>query len=444
MAQHLEELASAIKKNIPPARDAVAWAAGTTGKLRENLVAWGLAEPINPKLMTDEGRLLGPFLDAYIASRTDAKPNTIRNYKQVRRLLCEHFGERCPINSITPSAADKWRRWMLARPLAQSSVSKHTKRAKTMLAEAVRDRLLAESPFAHLKGGSETNPARQRFIERTAADRVLDACPDADWRCIFALARFGGLRCPSEVLGLKWTDIDWDAGRLRIDSPKTGLRFCPLFPELRVVLSEAFALARDGAIHVVTKYRDGQNLRTQFGRIIERAGIVPWPKPFVNLRASRRTELQEQFPSHVINVWLGQSTVIAERHYLQVTDQHWQDAVECPQSRPPIRPPIPNGSESLTKNQGTQKPLENMGIDALQGLAMAGLIPPTGLEQSQNPLGNRQLDGVVPPYVPPSQHITPELIELLGLWDRMDEAGKSDLLRHASALVERTAAGPLL
>jgi hypothetical protein len=85
-----------------------------------------------------------------------------------------------------------------------------------------------------------------------------------------------------------------------------------------------------------------------------------------------------------------------------------------------------------------------MGIDALQGLAMAGLIPPTGLEQSQNPLGNRQLDGVVPPYVPPSQHITPELIELLGLWDRMDEAGKSDLLRHASALVERTAAGPLL
>ncbi len=138
MAQHLEELASAIKKNIPPARDAVAWAAGTTGKLRENLVAWGLAEPINPKLMTDEGRLLGPFLDAYIASRTDAKPNTIRNYKQVRRLLCEHFGERCPINSITPSAADKWRRWMLARPLAQSSVSKHTKRAKTMLAEAVR------------------------------------------------------------------------------------------------------------------------------------------------------------------------------------------------------------------------------------------------------------------------------------------------------------------
>jgi integrase len=378
IANHLDELAGAKKKNMPPARESVAWANGADGKLRENLVAWGLAEPINPRLMTDEGRLLGAFLDAYIESRTDAKPNTIANYKQVRRLLCEYFGEQCLINSITPSAGDKWRRWMAKdKHLAASTISKHTKRAKTMMADAVRDRLLAESPFAHLKGGSETNPERQRFIDRDMVDRVMEWCPDADWRCIFALARFGGLRCPSEVLGLKWTDIDWDAGRLRIESPKTGLRFCPLFPELRAVLSEAWGLAPKGAVHVVGRYRNGQNLGTQFGRIIERAGLVPWPKLFVNCRASRRTELQEQFPSHVINQWLGQSTAVAERHYLQVTDAHWKAAIE---SRPHVRPHIANGSESLTKHRDVKKPLENMAIDASQGLGMAPLIPPQGLE----------------------------------------------------------------
>lgn len=378
IAHHVEELAQSKSRNLAAAPESMAWALGTTGRLRDSLVAWGLIEPVNPRLRTDAGRFLGAFCDAYIESRTDAKPNTISNYKQARRLLCEYFGDRCLINSITPSAADKWRRWMSSdRGLSVSTISKHCKRAKTMMNEAVRDRLLAVSPFAGLKGGSEVNPDRQRFIDRAAADRMLEACPDSDWRCIFALARFGGLRCPSEVLGLRWTDIDWDAGRMRIDSPKTGLRFCPLFPELRAVLSEAFGVAPDGAVYVVSRYRQEQNIRTQFGRIIERAGLVPWPKPFVNLRASRRTELQEQFPSHVINTWLGQSTVIAERHYLQVTDAHWQAAIE---SCPPIRPPIGDQTGPISKNHDKLETPKNTGFDGLMGLAMAIPIPPLGLE----------------------------------------------------------------
>ncbi|MEO8268636.1 MAG: hypothetical protein ABI557_02885 [Aureliella sp.] len=43
------------------------------------------------------------------------------------------------------------------------------------------------------------------------------------------------------------------------------------------------------------------NLRTQLHRVLKSAGIVPWPKAFVNLRASCRTDLQEHFPDHVIN-----------------------------------------------------------------------------------------------------------------------------------------------
>ncbi len=378
ISRHCEELAGAKANNVPPALDAVAWAAGATGKLRENLVAWGLAEPINPRLMTDAGRFLGAFCDAYIKSRTDAKPNTIANFKQARRLLCEHFGEQCRIDSITPSAAEKWRRWMTAeRKLAPATANKHAKRAKTFFADAVGDRLLAVSPFAELKCGSEVNPDRQRFIDRTMAERILESCPDADWRSIFALARFGGLRCPTEVLGLRWTDIDWDAGRIRIESPKTGLRFCALFPELRELLWEASELAPDGAVYVVGRYRSIQNIRTQFVRIIERAGLVPWPKPFVNLRASRRTELQERFPSHVINTWLGQSTAIAEKHYLQTTDAHWQAAIEV---GAPTGAPITIKTASISKNHETKKPRKNRGSDGLSSAVITYSIPPRGLE----------------------------------------------------------------
>ncbi len=55
--------------------------------------------------------------------------------------------------------------------------------------------------------------------------------------------------------------------------------------------------------------------------------MVPWQKPFVNMRASCRTDLQERFPDHVINTWLGQSSRVAEKHYLQTTDAHWERAV---------------------------------------------------------------------------------------------------------------------
>jgi hypothetical protein len=42
------------------------------------------------------------------------------------------------------------------------------------------------------------------------------------------------------------------------------------------------------------------NLRTQFERILKRAGIQPWERLFQNLRASRETEMANQYPLHVV------------------------------------------------------------------------------------------------------------------------------------------------
>jgi len=70
------------------------------------------------------------------------------------------------------------------------------------------------------------------------------------------------------------------------------------------------------------------NLRTQAHRIIKRAGLKPWGKTFQNLRASRETELVEDFPIHVVTEWLGNSPDIARKHYLQTHEEHFQRAVE--------------------------------------------------------------------------------------------------------------------
>jgi len=62
------------------------------------------------------------------------------------------------------------------------------------------------------------------------------------------------------------------------------------------------------------------NLRTQFERLVKRAGLQPWPRLFHALRASRETELAREYPIHVVRAWLGNIPRIAMKHYLPVTD----------------------------------------------------------------------------------------------------------------------------
>jgi len=154
-----------------------------------------------------------------------------------------------------------------------------------------------------------------------------------------ALARFGGLRCPSEILALKWQDVDWSENRVRVTSPKTehhpggASRIIPLFPELLPHLQQAFDEAEPGTEYVITRYRSTtQNVGTHFRRIIRRAGVEPWPKLWQNLRSTRETELAESFPVQVVCAWIGNSPAVAGKHYLQVTDEHFRRAAEAVQN----------------------------------------------------------------------------------------------------------------
>ncbi len=87
----------------------------------------------------------------------------------------------------------------------------------------------------------------------------------------------------------------------------------------------------DSGGYVITRYRGSNiNLRTQLLRILKKAGVEPWERLFHNLRASRETELENDFPSHVVAGWLGNSPAVARRHYLQITEEHFARALEKP------------------------------------------------------------------------------------------------------------------
>jgi len=325
----IEALAAARRTGTALDGAAAAWVAGLPDVLRRRIEAAGLIGARDGHNIPT----LGEWLSAYVAMRGDVKAGTRVVYGQTVRNLKEFFGVDRPLDEVTPGDATEFQAWLETHE--QLSVSTSRRRcgiAKQFFRFALKKRVLTENPFADAKTGDVPNEAKYHFVSADDAQAVLDACPDAEWRLLFSLARFGGLRCPSEVLALRWQDVDWARQRFTVTSTKTehvgkGQRLVPIFPELAPHLQAGFDAAEEGAVYCITRYRDPKvNLRTQLAKIIRRAGLLPWPKPWQNMRSTRETELIERFPVHAVCKWLGNTRAVAQRHYLQVTDAHFAAA----------------------------------------------------------------------------------------------------------------------
>jgi len=397
----VERLIESQRLRRPHDPEMLDWLEGLDDEMAGKLSGVGLIPPRESL----GAATLAEFIDGYIAGRTDVKGDTATVYGHTRRCLVRYFGAEKLLAEIAPGDADEWRRY-LGRPkvkgkpasgegLAENTVRRRCAIAKQFFRAAQRKRLIRENPFGDMKGiGVKENRQRDYFVTREMAERIIEACPDSDWRVIFALSRYGGLRCPSETLALRWSDIDWERGRMTVSSPKTAhheggeFRSVPIFPELRKHLDAAyFALGDDPAEYVVTRYRSAnQNLRTTFEKIIRRAGLEPWPKLFQNLRASRATELAAEHPAHVAAAWLGHSTLVASKHYWQVTDADFERAASGEQSAAQIAAQSEQVStrsdthdEPAAHKKPPYLPVLSHNCDSLQiqGMSGEGLEPPT-------------------------------------------------------------------
>lgn len=363
------ELLNAAAISGEPIDDETArWLKRCSQELLDKLAAVGL-------IQTTRQYRLGEFLDGYHTQRSDVKPATRLFYGHTKRNLKTYFGPERPLRSITAGDAEDFRRWLTqpqeGKPqspgLADNTVRRRCALTRQFFGYAVRKGYIDHNPFDAVGpvtvGG---NADRQYFVTRAEAQAVLDACPDAQWRLLFALSRYGGLRCPSEHLGLRWSDVNWELGRITIHSPKTehheggATRVIPIFPELKPYLDAAWDEAPEPADYVITRYRDpGVNLRSQLLKIIKRAGLTPWPKLWQNLRSSRQTELEDTFPGHVVCKWIGNSRRVAAEHYLQITEEHYQrgcdeatgKAARNPAQQPAATTGNPQQGEEAPKSQ---------------------------------------------------------------------------------------------
>lgn len=329
----LTEIEQTVARGLALSPQARQWLDSLDDQLHGRIAATGLVGG-REVATAEKPKTLGDLVEQFFAT-SSVQPVSRAAYTQGTDCLLEYFGKKLPVSSIKVSQVDAFVAQLKKSGIAPATVSKRLRVCKRVLGTAVRWGWLAANPMADVKPGQQMNPERLSFIPQELVRKMMDQA-DPEWRVILALARFGGIRTPSETTKLCWQHVDFATGRLRIPSPKTAgqgkpFRITPMYPELRGPLQDLHDITAEGTEFVINRYRGGAvNLRTQALRIAARAGVVLPPKFFQNCRASRVTELHREFGSKCATDWAGHTAAIALNHYQMVLDADFTRAVQGP------------------------------------------------------------------------------------------------------------------
>jgi len=326
---YLERLLECRAMGLVPDPETQRWLDSLGDTLARKLARHGLVE-------VKERLTLGGFLTEWKKAHAHYGAGTRDAWDRSINDLLTFFAKEKRIGEITPTDAQHYRDWLRDdRRLSDATINKRLGHVRTFFNFAVRLKMLSENPFRYVTHRVSETKRKWRYVSVEEIDAVLAACPSTWWRLLIVLSRYAGLRCPSEHFALRWCDVRWDQDYFVIESPKTGLRRCPLFGPVRKALEEAWEVASQGgalpgdAYIFPDDWRSRAqtsrgfrncNLRTPFVKILRRAGIQPWPDLFHALRKSCETDLVRSFPLPQVAKWLGNSSLIAYRHYLDVTD----------------------------------------------------------------------------------------------------------------------------
>lgn len=436
---HLHGLQKALRFAQQPTASTLAWLGGIGDHLHRKIAHAGLCEPRVRSAPADE--TLAAFVARYIERRNDVGRCTLLNFRQTETQLVKHFGKERSIGSITLGDGKAFRQWLVGEDYALATISMHIKKARQFFQDAVDRDILAKNPFAKVEAGSQVNPERMHYVSTEIVEKVM-AVATPELRVVLALARYGGLRCPSEASRLHWEHMLWDKHRFRVKSDKTKrkgkpLRFPPLVGRLYEVLLDAFHAAEEGQSKVLPFIDTSDNLRTQIGRLCERAGVLPWVKPLQNLRLSCETDWMDTDGVANACKWSGNTVEVAMKHYHLVRDVDYLRAAqregghsaEHGAERCRIEGNQTEGVQKTTPaSEGDSQAYRSVPSNSLAGVS--AIIPPRGIEH--------HADSPVNPSLPDSHcaergAVDADLAFLVEHWPQLPTASRAWLAGLACA-----------
>jgi integrase len=129
---------------------------------------------------------------------------------------------------ITPAAFQEYRVWRRTqrrsthgakKPLSEATLNRDHAFAAVVLHHALKEGLLAANPLRGLKKLREPRRAR-RYLTKTELGLLIARC-EKRFKPLLLAAIFTGAR-KSELLRLRWGDVDFERGKIALFRPKVG------------------------------------------------------------------------------------------------------------------------------------------------------------------------------------------------------------------------------
>jgi integrase len=188
----------------------------------EKKLAEARGDAVRGIIFDTKGLTIGEFLEYWLEDVV--RPGkTHRTYATHRQQVCSHITPalgHVKLEMLRKPHVDRLYASLLrAKPqgsgLAPSSVRRVHAVLHAALEEAVRAELIPHNPAAYANK-PKVQQAEIEPLDTEQARAFLDAARGDRFEALYVLCLMAGLR-QGEVLGLKWSDIDLDAGTLRVN-----------------------------------------------------------------------------------------------------------------------------------------------------------------------------------------------------------------------------------
>jgi site-specific recombinase XerD len=311
VARIVTEILGCRKRGESVPREVFRQVSALPEKVRRSFERLGLIDGVTKQTLAE-------LLDSFYETKSHLKFTTQYAYKLFGRLLLEYFGRDCRIETIDNMSCERFRNHLLSSR-SSCTVSCGIRRCRTIFSFAVKSGWLQENPFCAITRGSDVNLERQVYVDRETIYKVMSSCRDDYDRFLLALGRFCGLRIPSEVKMLRFSDFVDNEIRIHHDT-KTGARAVPLFGEVREIFDRIVNLRKSSGIFSPAElvFVNLGDFFHRIGQAIVLSGVERWSKLFVNLRSSCITDLSERgYSEKTMDAIFGNSALVRSRHYVQ-------------------------------------------------------------------------------------------------------------------------------
>lgn len=209
----------------------------------------------------DATRTVGVWATQWCATTLEASPRKITTKALYRSLVRSHVLPRAlaarRLDRLRPMDIDAW--IVLLRPsLSSASINKVFLVLRSCLDDAVRDGLLARNPARLVKQPAVTK-TEARHLSPTEVSTLLRQLAGGRYERVVTLIAYLGLR-KGEALALRWEDIDFGRGTLRVSGTLTRLDGKLLITEPKTHNSRRTLPLSAEAIHLLAGQRRAQTL----------------------------------------------------------------------------------------------------------------------------------------------------------------------------------------